>query len=368
MAEEIFISYAHQDRAWAAKLAADLRGRGVSVFFDQSSLRDGEKWEDRLKEAVKACRHLICLWSKAASGSQWVQQEVAFYRVSERNPVVVMLDTTAHTFGSIHNIVVEPLQAAYGAGGVDNVASADWIAFIDRIMKTRNRAPSLRVPVALLTLDAQSAKGFSDAQLQTIQMQLGLSAADLASRYGKRRLDWKPFTAVETTIEDYLNETRAAINQWLADYKVNKELDWDIPDERFWSEDDYASLFAARMEDETPGLIVIDPVAPLQLDVQLRLPLFDRCLRLARVAIVALHPAAATPQAASFRRWIERYTVTLLRPYVSPRAIPEIALSARLGIGVDDMGEMRRLLKTSIGDSLRSGGTATPPAAAALSN
>jgi hypothetical protein len=26
MAEEIFISYAHQDRAWAAKLAADLRG------------------------------------------------------------------------------------------------------------------------------------------------------------------------------------------------------------------------------------------------------------------------------------------------------------------------------------------------------
>jgi hypothetical protein len=303
-----------------------------------------------------------------------VQQELAMYRVNNASGssdaaqklLLVPLDAQRHTFTNIQNIDVPAFTAAYAGAGVGAVSAADWLAFVDRVMAARKRIASLQIPVALLTLDAASAV-FNPGERQKIEKQLGLTEADLRGRYGGRRLDWKPFIG-GTTIESDLDQSRSAINQWLAENHVNEVIDWEYPDDRFWTDDDYARVFAGRMEASQPGLIVIDPVAALQVDVQLRLKLFDRCLRLAHVAIVALHPAAATAQETSFREWVARYTVTLLDPYVAPRPVPDISLNARLGIGVDDMGEVRRLLKSSIGECLRLRVAAAKPAAAALSN
>ncbi len=373
MADEVFISYSHHDRAWAEKLATDLRGRGVTVFFDQKSLREGEGWEGQLVEAVKACKHLVCFWSAHAKESEWVQQELAMYRVNNSSGnnagqklLFVPLDAQRHTFTNIQNIELPALQAAYAGAGVGGVGAADWLDFVDRVMAARKRTASLQIPVALLTLDATTAS-FSPSDLKKIETQLGLTAAELQGRYGPRRLDWKPFIG-GATIESDLDQSRSLINQWLAQNGVNEVCDWEYPDDRFWTDDEYARVFAGRMEASQPGLIVIDPVAALLVDVQLRLKLFDRCLRLAHVAIVALHPAMATAQETSFREWVARYTVTLLDPYVAPRPVPDVSLNARLGIGVDDMGEVRRLLKSSIGECLRLRVAGAKPAAAALSN
>lgn len=375
MAQEFFISYSHTDRPWAERLAADLRGRGATVFFDQHSLRDGEGWEAQLREAVMTSKYLVCLWSAAAMQSEWVQQELAVYRVmnppgtsTSQKVLMVPLDAQRHTFSQTQHIDLAPLKAAYAGAGANSVAANDWLTLVNRVMAVRAVGASLRIPVALLTLESNSAV-FSPADLTDITNQLGLTQVELQGRYGPRRLDWRPFTGGDT-IEAYLDQSRADINRWLAAPRgVNESIDWEYPDDaRFWTDQDYVREFAGMMEGGLPGLIVIDPVATLQRDVQARLALFARCLRFENVAIVALHPSPATQQDTLFREWVAKYTVALLDAYVAPRPVPDMAVSARLGIGVDDMKEMRRMLKTSIGDCLRRRSTGAAPAAAAIRN
>ena len=279
------------------------------------------------------------------------------------------LDGQRHTFTQIQNIDLPAIKAAYAAGGVGAVPPVDWMALIERIMSVRSGTASVRIPIALLTLDAKSAV-FSPLDLDDLQAQLALTNVELQGRYGARRLDWKPFIGGDT-IESYLDQSRTDINRWLGapPRAVNETVDWEYPDEaRFWGELDYVREFAGLMEGGLPGLIVIDPVATLQRDVQNRLALFARCLRFENVAIVALHPSPATPQETLFREWVAKYTVALLDPYVAPRPVPDTSVSARLGIGVDDMKEMRRMLKSNIGEWIRRRTAGTTPAAAAIRN
>src|SRR5262245_43150567 len=86
MPYEVFISYSSKDRPWAKKLAGDLEGRGLTVFYDQSALQDGEAWRAQLDEEIRACKQLVCLWSKNAKESLWVQDEMTTFRVTHAMP------------------------------------------------------------------------------------------------------------------------------------------------------------------------------------------------------------------------------------------------------------------------------------------
>lgn len=374
---DVFISYAHQDREWAARLAAELKKENVDVFFDQKALRAGEEWEVQLVDAAKTCRHLICFWSESAQKSPWVQQELALFRVANQagnksgpKLLLIPLDAQAHTFSRIQNIELTGVKAAYTGPGLGALGAADLKALVDRILAVvRADDSAIRIPVAVLTLDSASAY-FSPSEIALIEQRLGLSETDLKSRYGNRRLDWKPFTGGDT-IEFYLNQSRLDINAWLAESPgtQNESIAWDFPDDAlFWNDTNNVKQFAGMMEGGKGGLIVIDPVATRHPDVSGRLALFARCLRFESVAIVALHPSPATDMDRMFRKWVADNTLALLTPYVFPPPMPETSLSARLGIGVDDITEVHRLLKTSIGEYLRRRTTAVAPSAAAIRN
>lgn len=49
---DVFISYSNADSAAASTLRDALRSAGLSVFFDQASIRDGENWMQRLEQAI----------------------------------------------------------------------------------------------------------------------------------------------------------------------------------------------------------------------------------------------------------------------------------------------------------------------------
>jgi len=376
MAVDVFISYSHEDREWAERLAAELKKEKVDVFFDQKALRDGEEWEVQLVEAAKTCKYLVCFWSKSAQKSPWVQQELAVFRVANQTGdksgpklLLVPLDEQAHTFSRIQNIELAAVKAAY-TGGLGTLAAADWKTLVDRILTViRADDSAIRIPVAVLTLDSATAY-FSPNEIALIKQRLGLSEADLKSRYGKRRVDWKPFIGGDT-IESYLNQSRLDINAWLAESPgtQNESIAWDFPDDAlFWTDTNNVKQFAGKMESGKGGLIVIDPIATRHPDVSGRLALFARCLRFESVAIVALHPSPATDMDRMFRQWVADNTLALLNPYVFPPPVPETSLNARLGIGVDDITEVHRLLKSSIGEYLRRRTTAVAPAAAAIRN
>jgi hypothetical protein len=59
----VFLSYAREDIAAARHLATALRGAGVDVWFDQSELRGGDAWDQKLRRQIKDCSLFIPLVS-----------------------------------------------------------------------------------------------------------------------------------------------------------------------------------------------------------------------------------------------------------------------------------------------------------------
>ncbi len=51
----VFLSYASEDAAAAARICAGLRGVGVEVWFDQSELRGGDAWDHHIRNQIRDC-------------------------------------------------------------------------------------------------------------------------------------------------------------------------------------------------------------------------------------------------------------------------------------------------------------------------
>src|ERR1051325_6144160 len=51
----VFISYAREDTAPAQRIAEALRSQGVEVWFDQSELRGGDAWDQKIRRQIKEC-------------------------------------------------------------------------------------------------------------------------------------------------------------------------------------------------------------------------------------------------------------------------------------------------------------------------
>src|SRR5215475_12844215 len=58
-AHAIFLSYASQDREAAQKICEALRAAGIEVFLDQSELRGGDVWDQRIRREIRDCALFI---------------------------------------------------------------------------------------------------------------------------------------------------------------------------------------------------------------------------------------------------------------------------------------------------------------------
>ncbi|MHB8477126.1 MAG: toll/interleukin-1 receptor domain-containing protein [Steroidobacteraceae bacterium] len=54
----VFLSYASQDAEAAKRIANALRAAGIEVWFDQSELRGGDAWDQKIRQQVEGC-HLF---------------------------------------------------------------------------------------------------------------------------------------------------------------------------------------------------------------------------------------------------------------------------------------------------------------------
>lgn len=71
---QIFLSYAHQNRAAVAKIAEGLEMQGFSVWWDQR-LRAGDDFGADIEGALDAAKCVVVVWSTAARNSLWVRAE-----------------------------------------------------------------------------------------------------------------------------------------------------------------------------------------------------------------------------------------------------------------------------------------------------
>src|SRR5579864_9461029 len=60
----VFLSYASQDAESAQRLCNALRVAGIEVWFDQSELRGGDAWDQKIRKQIKTCALFLPLISK----------------------------------------------------------------------------------------------------------------------------------------------------------------------------------------------------------------------------------------------------------------------------------------------------------------
>lgn len=76
MFRDIFISYSRRDQEFVTRLASDLDAHVAGVWFDQSTIQAGQKWQDEIMEGIRECKAFILVLSPDAMESRWVREEV----------------------------------------------------------------------------------------------------------------------------------------------------------------------------------------------------------------------------------------------------------------------------------------------------
>lgn len=71
---DIFISYASEDRAWASRLAEALEAHGWSVWWDLR-IAPGEQFDRVIEKELYSARCVIVIWSESSVSSKWVRAE-----------------------------------------------------------------------------------------------------------------------------------------------------------------------------------------------------------------------------------------------------------------------------------------------------
>lgn len=73
----LFLSYASQDKDFAARLSSALRRAGASVWMDQFELQVGDSISEQVTKAISASDFLVVLLSPSSVNSQWVRKELS---------------------------------------------------------------------------------------------------------------------------------------------------------------------------------------------------------------------------------------------------------------------------------------------------
>ncbi len=81
---QIFVSYASEDRERVAKLVKALEARGWSVFWDRE-IPPGEDWPVYIEDKIQAASCIVVVWSEASvdHSNKWVRIEAGEARDRE---------------------------------------------------------------------------------------------------------------------------------------------------------------------------------------------------------------------------------------------------------------------------------------------
>jgi len=273
---DAFISYRSTDRAWAVKLAADLRAKQFKIFLDDQRIAPGTDWRDGLAEALERSQHLIVLWSGVAAQSEWVTTEIAqFMRIAEKERgtlgresriINVALEGSNKVLARYQEIPGLRDTGAY-QDGPDQVDADLWQSILTEIEESM-RAVDDRTPIALglvaTTRPGLEKLDFSQApagvSLESVLGHFNIAGKkQLLASYGDTRQDWRPFGS-QARIGTILTQLRDEINAFVA--KLNGRMfRWDDVTDDIWSTDEERIRSGLAKLARGPAVLVVDPIA-----------------------------------------------------------------------------------------------------------
>ena len=112
-----FISYSHNDKAFARRLYDSLQGRGIRCWLDEHALVPGDRIIRVVNEAIRVNDKLLLCCSEAALQSSWVEDEIAAAikkERAERRDVLIPLNLDGYFFDweGDHSVRIQERLAA----------------------------------------------------------------------------------------------------------------------------------------------------------------------------------------------------------------------------------------------------------------
>lgn len=91
-APSLMIIHAHEDKPFVRKLAKDLQVNGISVWYDEWTIKIGDSLVARIDEGIKSTDYALVVFSEAFFNKQWPQRELdaALFREAESKRVFVL--------------------------------------------------------------------------------------------------------------------------------------------------------------------------------------------------------------------------------------------------------------------------------------
>ncbi|MDE2137754.1 MAG: TIR domain-containing protein [Gammaproteobacteria bacterium] len=152
MGGAVFLSYASEDAAAAARIATALRAAGVEVWFDQSELRGGDAWDRQIRERIHDCRLFIAVISAGTEARdegyfrrEWKLAVDRTHDMSERKTFLlpVVIDGTSERSAAVPEKFRE-VQWTRLTGGE---TPPEFAARVARLMAAEPRAPTFAAGV-----------------------------------------------------------------------------------------------------------------------------------------------------------------------------------------------------------------------------
>ena len=132
----VFLSYASEDAAAAARICAGLRAAGIEVWFDQSELRGGDAWDHHIRNQIRDCALFVPIISAHTQGRpegyfrlEWDLAEQRSHMIvrSKAFIVPVCIDDTPDTRAEVPEAFLKA-QWTRLPGGVTNQPFCDRVA------------------------------------------------------------------------------------------------------------------------------------------------------------------------------------------------------------------------------------------------
>ena len=131
----VFLSYTSQDAGAAKRICEALRAGGIEVWFDQSELRGGDAWDQKIRQQIRDCALFIPIISVNTASRhegyfrlEWSLADQRTHKIARNRPFVfpVCLDATLDAGADVPDSFIRVQWTRLPAGETP-------AAFVDRI-------------------------------------------------------------------------------------------------------------------------------------------------------------------------------------------------------------------------------------------
>jgi TolB-like protein/tetratricopeptide (TPR) repeat protein len=153
----VFLSYASQDAAAAMRLCEALRRGGLEVWLDQSELRGGDAWDQRIRQQIRECTLFVPIISINTASRpegyfrlEWDLADQRTHKIARNRPFIipVCLDATPNAGAD----VPESFQRVHWTRLPGGEAPATFVERISRLLSPGEPSPLANdVPVGATT-------------------------------------------------------------------------------------------------------------------------------------------------------------------------------------------------------------------------